>query len=106
MLLVALAMRLIVPAGYMPVAASGGWTMTICTGHGAVTVPGKADTTKAEPPCGFASLAVVGTGGEPPTLPALAAAWVASPLPVAVTIAAATPARLRPPLRAPPLAFA
>lgn len=36
----ALAMRIVVPAGMMPAFGSGGPTVTICTGNGAVAVPG------------------------------------------------------------------
>jgi hypothetical protein len=107
-LLLALAMRLIVPAGYMPVADVHGWTMTICTGHGAVTTaaPGKSDATKPGQPCSFANPVVVGTGDEPPVVPAATVVWTARLLPVPVPAPSASPSRLRPPLRAPPLAFA
>jgi hypothetical protein len=99
----ALAVRLVVPAGMMPGFGPDGATLTICTGHGAVGVPGaKPDAAKADAPCAFTGLfAAALDAAALPALPAL-------PLPVAMPAAAVLIAvagrsrRLRPPLRGPP----
>ncbi len=102
LIVAALAVRIIVPAGMMP-GFDGGATFTICTGHGAVVAGhGKADPAKADAPCAFTGLtaAAIDTPA-PPVLPAM-------PLPVALVIVAVgiavllRPVRLRPPLRGPP----
>ena len=104
----ALAVRLLVPAGFMP-AGAGGLQLTICTSAGMVTLPGRAGHEPAAPapdkhPCAFTALAAPPLGSDAPAMA------LPHPLPmigVAPTLrlvaAPGTPDRLRPPLRAPPL---
>lgn len=59
--LLALLMRLVVPAGYMPSAVRGGPVFVLCSSGGAVSVPGKADVprlpgTSHDAPCAFGAL--------------------------------------------------
>jgi len=94
----ALAVRVLVPAGYMPTLDNGRIVIGICNGYGPMTMAiavsgldhhGDADGHQAQSPCAFADLA----------LPLIGA--------VALLLAEALPpraaARLRPPLRGPPL---
>lgn len=116
LVVLALAARLLVPAGFMPVAANGGVTMMLCTGMGPVTAtphampgmrhgaPAKQDGHgKAEAPCAFSSVTAPTLGGADPLLLAAAILFV-----MAVAIRRRTPLRmalrehLRPPLRGPP----
>lgn len=74
----ALALRLFVAPGFMPVSGPDGITISMCTGQGAVNVhiPGKSDP--AMPTmggCAFASLAVAVT----PEIPAMVMALVILP---------------------------
>lgn len=110
-------LRLLVPTGFMPVtAADGTLTVRICsgdmaettvriaiprgpTGHGDGQTPAKADA-----PCAFAGLAMPMLSGADVLLLAAAIAFV-----LAVAFASVPappfrrPARLRPPLRGPPI---
>lgn len=105
-LLLALALRIVVPGGFMPAFAQGSVTITIC--HGDSTsqreipvpvkrLPGAAQT------CAFADLDQPALGAVDPVLLALALAFS-----LALGFAASPPlrlhghARLRPPLRGPP----
>jgi len=105
----ALAMRVLVPAGFMPV-ASGGLAVEFCSGSGPVTmvmefpgVPGKAEH-KADSPCAFGALAAPGLAGADPIQLAIALALIAL---VALFWAAPVPVHrathLRPPPQGPPL---
>ncbi len=105
--LLALSVRALVPAGFMPAQSAGGWTLEICTGQGLMKVEVGGKHGKPEPSapsvCAFA-------GAVAPLLPVLP--LVALLLALGATLAlysnafavAAVPAtqRLRPPLRAPP----
>ncbi|MBX9815264.1 MAG: DUF2946 family protein [Sphingomonas sp.] len=112
-LLVALALsvRALVPAGYMVAPSASKFLISICSGQGAELLafdPGKhgdhQDGKKADHPCAFAGLGMPALGGADSVLLALALAFVLvaafapkrGPTP-------ATPERLRPPLRAPPV---
>ncbi|OYW47041.1 MAG: hypothetical protein B7Z33_01370 [Sphingomonadales bacterium 12-68-11] len=104
--LVALALRIVVPGGFMPAFAQGGVTITICHGDGSSqstipvpvkTLPGASQT------CAFADLDLPALGAVDPVLLAVALAFA-----IALGLAASAPlrlrafARLRPPLRGPP----
>ena len=118
MLACTLAMKVLIPVGFMPVIARGTVSLAICPGmiadepmahampgmdHG--DAGGKGDRHgNGQTPCAFAGLGIAALGSVPPAilvaailfafvLAARAAAW----LPLVRT------ARLRPPLRAPPL---
>lgn len=107
----ALAMKLVVPAGFMPVAAPGQMMVLICTEFGpqhvAIDVPGlpaKPDSgAKMDQPCAFAGLGLAWLPGVDAVLLAAALVFI-----LALGFAAATApsiARtpyLRPPLRGPP----
>ena len=114
----ALAMKVLIPAGFMPVAGKGGIiTVQICSGtqDGPMTMEtsmpgmpvehgGHHEPSKTETPCTFAGLAMPMLSGADPLLLALAIAFVmalascvASPVPPARAL------YLRPPLRGPPI---
>jgi hypothetical protein len=120
----ALLLKLLVPAGYMIARDHGRITITICSGIAprtmtlatprAMTMPGmhgampdhgtpKDHGNKAEQPCAFAGLSALSLGATDPVLLAALIAFV-----MAIGLAGvlppmpAQPARLRPPLRAPP----
>jgi hypothetical protein len=120
MLLVAaaLAVKAMVPAGFMVGSDARTITVQICAdtfgGHQArqitLTIPGKhdggADHAKAAASCPFGALAMAGLGGADPVLLAAAIAFIlALGFAAPRTLQAARPARLRPPLRAPPAAI-
>ena len=120
----ALAVRLLVPAGYMPAVVGGSLRLELCSGtapaapapvamagmhHAPVAGtehgPPKPDApASAGQPCAFAGLAAAALGSADPLLLASALAFVVL---LAVRGRAlrlpAPPPRLRPPLRAPPL---
>ena len=117
-LLLALAVRALVPAGYMVGQGAGAKTffVTLCTdGMGPrqsieISVPMKegagdrqASHDKSDSPCAFSSLGMAALGGADPVLLAAALAFI---LLIGLTPQRAVPvrraARLRPPLRAPP----
>ena len=114
----ALALKLLVPTGFMPIAgADGTITVQICSGlamapktmtiavsgmpggQGEHRSPASADT-----PCAFAGLMMPMVAGADPLLLAVAIAFVMA---IVASLAPrawfASPARLRPPLRGPPL---
>lgn len=112
LVVLALSVKFVVPAGFMPTASAGGIAITICSGTGPMTMVMPSDTTghagdeqKAKPdaPCAFAGLALPSLGGADPIQLALALAFV-----LAIGLASATVwprlavAHLRPPLRGPP----
>jgi hypothetical protein len=119
LILLTLAVRIIVPPGYMPALDHGRVVMEPCSGHGVMTMPmgdmaGMADhmsgkhamTAKQDMPCGFGLLAIGCTGGADVALLAVAIAFIlarAWRLPYPPRLAPRS--RLRPPLRAPPGAF-
>ena len=114
LLVLALALRFIVPAGYMPVFSNGSMSFAMCDGMGPMAMaalPGMAHhkgdhpgQDKAEQPCGGAGLTAPALGGADPVL--LVAAIIAI---IAAGLAPRIPRpiraidRLRPPLRAPPI---
>jgi hypothetical protein len=118
---VALAVRFLVPAGYMLTGESGRIAVTLCPetiaaptmampgddhGDGERHAAKKQGATKhgrAEMPCPFASLAAPAFGAADPLVPAVAPAVVAALALAAFTVRPVRLAvRLRPPLRAPP----
>lgn len=111
LLVAALAMKALVPAGYMP-AAGTLLSIRVCSIDPAgrtvrnVPVPAREPTAPAKPadPCAFASLSLAAAAGAPP--PLLAAALVflfLAALRPASPALPASPLRLRPPLRGPPV---
>lgn len=101
-----LALRLVVPAGFMPV-AHGGWaTIAVCTGHGPATMRwdgAPAKPVKAPPSCGFDLLAAPALDAAGPLwLIAAPAAFAAVALILSTTQLARRLPWLRPPLRGPP----
>lgn len=91
----ALALRLLIAPGFMPVAGPQGFTVSLCTAQGPVDVqiPGKAPAQTAHDPCPYAAL------GFPPLIPAVAA-LAGLPVPLARAIVAA-PGLQRPHIGAP-----
>lgn len=106
----ALALKMLVPAGTMPIADSQGVRITLCTGAGAVETvldlggkqhqqdEGKA----AHQPCAFAALGMDVLGGNDavpplPTIPASAAMVTLPPLPARAPPPAALPPATGPP---------
>jgi len=111
----ALVVRVLVPAGFMPVVANGTITVSICTGYGPMRMDMKAPGQmaddmgqghKVQQPCAFSDLAMPGLPGADPILLAVALAFI-----IAVGFIAAPALLLRrgrhawPPLRGPPLPF-
>ena len=116
--LATLLLKLLIPAGYMIDNDHGRVGIILCSGvapatammdmrgmHGDVPDPGKPkDHGKAEMPCAFSSLSGATLGAIGPIqLAALIAFVMALGLAVALLPTPAEPARLRPPLRGPPL---
>ena len=114
LLLVALLVRILVPAGYMPLAGES--VLTICTGTGMQTIampetmtdghakhlPGGHDAA-ARSICAFAALGLSSTGAiDPPLLLALLRLAFVAALAALVGQQVGRAAFLRPPLRAPP----
>lgn len=125
-LLAALALRLAVPAGFMPVLTGGGPALAICPDQGPVAAAPSGETAApmhgmahhgeagdedgetggdaARSPCAFADLSLPAIGGADPVQLAAALALVAL---AAILGRAAPPPRsashLRPPTRGPPL---
>ena len=123
---IALAMKAIVPAGFMPMLVEGRVVIALCPGSSpAVTMahpaamahhempavqhggPSKPDTPQHDnkpQPCAFAGLTAPSLAGADPVVLAGAIAFVLA-LGVQIVVALPTirPARLRPPLRGPPV---
>lgn len=109
-----LLLRLLVPAGFMPIVSSGGMQITLCTGSGPqsamIDMAGMA-TGKSKPdghpgqdvPCGFAGVAMPGlVGADPlPLAPPVVLAITTTPAALPIRTVRRVP-RLRPPLRGPP----
>ena len=107
----ALAMKVAVPAGFMPAAVPGQMMVLVCTEFGpqhvAIDVPGmpakSGDAAKTDQPCAFSGLGLAWLPGADPVLLAAALLFI-----LALGLAAvATPPlprtrHLRPPLRGPP----
>ena len=112
-LALALAMKLVVPAGFMPTVDDGHIVISICTGTGpmkmVMAVPGKAPGEdgghheKAEQPCAFAGLSLPSLAAADPALLAAAILFVmVLGLRPIIPIARTAAPYLRPPLRGPP----
>ncbi len=109
----ALAMKLVVPAGYMPVQQAGTITVMVCTGMGQqrleIDVPGmpaKPDGASrvAGQPCAFAGLGLDMLPGVDPVLLAEALAFILALGFVGVAVVRVDRARqLWPPMRGPPV---
>lgn len=110
----ALAVRALLPAGYMTGTSAGGLTVELCSGVAGktVTVAIPADPSKdhgkaqADTPCAFAALGHAAGGAADPIQLAIAIAFILA-LAFRREAAALPPRRtqLRPPLRGPPLAM-
>lgn len=109
----ALLMKVLVPAGFMPVVSAGSITIELCSGYGpqkiTIAMPGmnhqqhKPDHQGKEMPCAFSGLSAPSLAAADPLLLAVAIAFIiATVFRVATPSAARTPAFLRPPLRGPP----
>jgi hypothetical protein len=110
----ALALRVVIPSGFMPVQTAHGIVVTICDGMGS----GKtmvvdlqrsddsehpADHHKQPVPCAFAALSAPALAGNLPPVPALPAPLLREiALPPPLTRATASSDFLTPPLRGPP----
>lgn len=118
LLVAALCLKILVPAGSMPTVQNNGIVVTLCSGA-AMTVhinkgvnkhqgkhQGDSPGSAVDHPCAFAPLGAAGLGSTPPALvlAALAFAFVAAILRPALALRAAEP-RSRPPTHGPP-AFA
>lgn len=122
LVLVALCVKMLVPAGFMPtVGANGTMTVSICTGTGpqtvVITMPGMgahdvagggdgmSDHAKAQMPCAFSGLGLATLAAVDPVMLAIAIAFVLATGFAAVPLLPhAAPAHLWPPLRGPPVA--
>jgi hypothetical protein len=118
----ALAMRLLVPIGFMPMQVGGTITLQLCSGFGPQPMApatamagmhhgetdqgphhGKAD--KAETPCAFAGLSAPSLAATDPAMLAVALLFIVAVGRRTITpIAPGAPPRLRPPSRGPPAA--
>ncbi len=114
LVLLGLAMKLVVPFGYMPVFSASGITITVCNGMTptTMTMPGMDHgakgshdaPAKSDAPCAFAGLGAPGLGGADIVQLAIAlAVIVAAGVMVAAVLRVVLRARLRPPLRGPPV---
>ena len=83
----ALAMKLLVPAGYMPMVSTGSITLELCSGYEpekmAMVMPGMAGKHghehgqgKMEMPCAFGGLAMPGLAGADPILLIVAISFI------------------------------
>jgi hypothetical protein len=111
----ALAMKLVVPGGYMIAVSSGAITIELCSGYGpqkmVAAMPGMThhpaepdDRAKAEMPCAFAGLFAASLAAADPLLLAAAIAFITLTV-FRLSIGPThpdVPTWLRPPLRGPP----
>ena len=108
-------MRIVVPAGYMPMFSGHSVMIELCSGYGPIemtmTMPGmanhpdkKGEHGKGEMPCGFSGLSTPSLAGADPILLATAIAFIIAaafrPVPASRVV---LPTYLRPPLRGPPI---
>ena len=112
----ALLMKVVVPAGFMPVATGRSITMELCSGFGPEKVmaamPGMGDhkgspdhSGKGDMPCGFGGHAPPAFSTVDPILLALAIAFIIAAAFLSAPLSrVALPTYLRPPLRGPPTA--
>ncbi|WP_294251394.1 hypothetical protein [uncultured Sphingomonas sp.] len=113
-LALALVMKLLIPAGFMPTVANGQMVVRMCSGAGPMTmvmaIPGLENRTdreshhdKHEQPCAFSGLSTPSLAAADPILLALAILFVlAMGVRAVAEPTTAAPAHLRPPLRGPP----
>ncbi len=113
----ALAVRLLVPTGFMPVVAEGVVTFQPCpgvmpadpmpamNGHAMKDMAHHGEEPRVEMPCSFAGMGAAALGSAPPLLLAAAIAFVFLGVLRLSARRVAEPPRLRPPLRAPPALF-
>jgi hypothetical protein len=117
LLVAALFLKALVPAGYMPAAPDTGVIVALCSGTMpagstvTITIPKTGShqdhgASTADHPCAFAPLAAAMTGADLAALvlAALAFVFVAAIVRPALALAS-LPARFRPPGRAPPIFF-
>ncbi len=121
MLACALVMKILVPAGFMPVVSGGRVTIKICGGIApaqkvmspmtamAITTPGmahhpgKSDHQEREMPCAFSGLSAPSLAATDPVLLAIAIAFIVGLVRhVRTAVSIAAQPYLRPPLRGPP----
>ena len=110
----ALFMKVVVPAGYMPVVSGGAIAIELCSGFGpermAMAMPGMGDhhgkmdhSAKGDMPCGFAGHAPASIAGADPILLVIAIAFIIA---TSFRMPVSRPIRrigyLRPYLRGPP----
>lgn len=108
----ALAMKMLVPAGFMPGLSGGTMVIQLCTGQGAQTlvmeIPGKAGNhdqgdPSMDAPCAFSGLSAPTLAGADPMLLAIAIAFIiATTFRVAPALIPARGLYLRPPSQGPP----
>ncbi len=121
LLAAALLLRVLVPAGFMPMETPGGVVLTLCSGHGPAAqasaphhghggsahhaaAQDRDDAQGYEARCAFADLALPAIGGAGPALLAAALAFVmARALRRARILPPRAARHLRPPSHAPPL---
>lgn len=111
----ALAMKLLMPSGYMPAVADRHLVITICTGSGPVPMAMSIPVTQQEMPageapgkveahCAFGGLSMASLGPIDPALLAAAILFlIALGMGIAVPLVVVTAPHLRPPSRGPPL---
>jgi hypothetical protein len=115
-LALALMMKIIMPAGYMPTVSNGQIVVSICSGTGpmtmVMTIPGlghgKSEGDghhgKVEPPCAFSGLSALSLAAADPVLLAAAILFVLALGTRSLALPASTASPyLRPPLRGPPV---
>lgn len=115
LLALALMMKIVMPAGFMPTVSNGQIVVSICSGTGpmtmVMTIPGlehgksegDGHQGKAEPPCAFSGLSTPSLAAADPILLAAAILFVLALGMVPLALPASTaPPYLRPPLRGPP----
>tara|TARA_R110000868_G_scaffold212918_3_gene462808 strand:- start:7069 stop:7473 length:405 start_codon:yes stop_codon:yes gene_type:complete len=114
-LALALLMKIVMPAGFMPTVSNGQIVVSICSGTGpmtmVMTIPGLGQEKsegdghhgKAEQPCAFSGLSAPSLAAADPILLAAAILFVLAlgTRPMALP-ASTAPSYLRPPLRGPP----
>ncbi len=113
----ALVMKVLVPAGFMPVVSAGRLTIEICAGTApapmtmatTMSMPGmahhsgKSDHQEREMPCAFSGLTAPSLAAVDPVLLAIAIAFIVGLVRhVRTAVPIAAQAYLRPPLRGPP----
>jgi hypothetical protein len=108
----ALCLRVLAPAGWMPASDGHGIVMVLCSGSGTqqtivvdLDKPAKPDTAdKHSAPCAFSGMGTPALAGLPPALAIpLLLMFIASGLALRPGSPSTGTVRLRPPLRGPPL---